>query len=79
MDIIKAYFPFSFDTKDVQNMIMKIAVYLIIGIVVGLVCTVIGFVPVIGGIVAWLIGGIVGLYLLGGIALTVLDYYKVIK
>ena len=79
MDIIKAYFPFSFETKDITNMILKIAVYLIIGIVVGLVCTVIGFIPVVGGIVGWLIGGIVGLYLLGGIALTVLDYCKIIK
>ena len=79
MDIIKAYFPFSFGTTDTTNMILKIAVHLIIGIVVGLVCTVIGFVPVVGGIVGWLIGGIVGLYLLGGIALTVLDYFKVIK
>ncbi|MBQ2893257.1 MAG: hypothetical protein IJE24_03895 [Oscillospiraceae bacterium] len=79
MDMIKAYFPFSFDTKDVKTLIIKIVVYLVIELVVGLVCGLIGLIPLIGGIIGWLVGGVVGLYCLAGIVFAVLDYFKILK
>ena len=79
MDQIKAYFPFSFDTKDVKTLLIKIVVYLILDLIVGLVCRVIGFFPFVGGIIGWLVYGVASLYVLVGIALAVLDYLKIIK
>lgn len=79
MDMIKAYFPFSFDTKDVKTLLIKIAVYIVLELIVGLVCGLIGLIPLIGGIIGWLIGGVVGLYCLAGIVFAVLDYFKILK
>ena len=79
MDMIKAYFPFSFDTKDVRTLLIKIAVYIVLGLIVGLVCGLIGLIPLVGGIIGWLIGGVVGLYCLAGIVFAVLDYFKILN
>jgi hypothetical protein len=79
MDMIKAYFPFSFDTKDVRTLLIKIAVYIVLELIVGLVCGLIGLIPLVGGIIGWLIGGVVGLYCLAGIVFAVLDYFKILK
>ena len=79
MDMIKAYFPFSFDTKDVKTLIIKIIVYVVLEALVGLVCGIIGLIPFIGPIVGWLVGTVVGLYCLAGIVFAVLDYFKILK
>jgi hypothetical protein len=79
MKLLKTYFPLSFDTKDIVTLLIKIAVYLVAGVIVGLVCAVIGFIPIIGGIIGWLVGTVVGLYVLGGIVLAVLDFLKILK
>ena len=79
MEMIKRYFPLSLNIKDVKDLVIKILIYLVLELVVGLICKVIGFVPAVGGIVAWAVGTVVGLYVLVGIVLAVLDYLKVLK
>ena len=79
MDMIKAYFPFSFDTKDVKALVIKIVIYIIVEAVVGLVCSVIGLIPIVGPIIGWLVGTVVGIYCLAGIVFAVLDYFKILK
>ena len=79
MDMIKRYFPLSMNVKDVKDLIIKIVVYVVVELLVGLVCKVIGFIPFVGGIVAWIIGTVVGIYVLAGIILAILDYLKILK
>ncbi len=79
MDMLKAYFPFSFDTKDVKTMIIKIVIYVVLTLLVALVCRVIGFIPFVGPVLGWLIGSAVGAYATAGIVFTVLNFCKVMK
>lgn len=72
MDSIKKLFPYSFGAADIKAMVIKIVVYLLASAVLGLV---IGLIPLVGGIVSWL----VGIYCTVGWILVVLDYLKVIK
>ena len=79
MDMIKTIFPYSFGAKDLKALAIKIVVYLVVGAIVGLLCGVIGLIPLLGAIIAWAVGGIVSIYCLAGIVIAVLDYMKVLK
>lgn len=72
MDMLKKFFPYSFGAKDVAGLVIKIIVYLVVSGILGFV---IGLIPLVGGLIASLIG----LYSTVGIVLTVLDYLKILK
>ena len=78
MDMLKKYFPFSFKAKDVKDLVINIVIYLVVSIVGGWVLGLIGAIPVIG-LIADLIGALLGLYCLVGIVLALLDYFKLLK
>lgn len=87
MDMLKKFFPFSWKyTKDVPNLIIGIILHIIGGILVGALITLSTFltawIPVVGGIIAWLLGiisSLVGVYILVGIVLQILVFAKVLK
>ena len=75
MDTLKKIFPYSFGTKDVKALVIKILVYLVASAVIGWVLGLLAGIPVIGviiGIVNWLIG----VYALIGIILVIVDFVK---
>ncbi len=72
MDMLKKYFPFSFGAADVKTLVIKVVIYLVVSAVAGFV---LGLIPFVGGIVAW----IIGLYCTVGWILAILDYLKVLK
>lgn len=85
---IKPLFPVTFNLdKFVQlsfasnaelfTMLVQIAVYLVAGIVLGVVLGLIGLLPILG-LVCGVIGSLFGLYSLAGIVLSVLKFAKVI-
>ena len=78
--MLKAFFPVSFGTKEVSSLVIRTIIYVlcavIAGAIVGLATLLVGWIPVVGAIVGWvlgIIGGIIGLYFL------VLAHFKVIK
>ena len=77
MENLKKYWPFSFRGEDVASMIVSIVIYVVIGIVSGVVCAVIGIAPLIGDLISWLGGSLVGVYPLVGIGLAVLNFLKI--
>ena len=86
MDMLRKFFPFSFkEKKDVAALIINVLLYIVAGIVIGFVLGLLGLlgaIPVIGTILALvlrLVSSIVELYILVGIVLSFLDYFKVIK
>ncbi len=82
MDMLKKLFPFSFGVKDVTDLVIKILVYVAVGVLVGLIGWVLGIIPLIGWILAlvWgIVGTLVGLYTLAGIVFAVLDFCKILK
>lgn len=87
MDTLKKFFPLSWKySKDVANVIVGILVHLIIGIVAGaliwLSTLIVGWIPVLGALVGWALGvvsAIVDLYVVAGIVIELLVFFKVIK
>lgn len=86
MDLLKKYWPRAFKTKDVGSLIVNILIYLIAGavitFVVKLVGGLLGIIPLLGGIIAAVLGllsYIIDLYCLVGIVLTILKLCKVVK
>lgn len=81
MDILKQIFPFSFGKKpDVTSLVITLILHLVASLAVSIVCALfalfdLGFLDFL----AWLIGTVSGAYITGGIVLTFLHYFKVIK
>lgn len=84
--MLKALFPVSFGTKEVSSLVIRTIIYIlcavIAGAIVGLATMLVGWIPVAGAIVGWvlgIIGGIIGLYFLAAIVVLFLAHFKVIK
>lgn len=79
MDMLKKYFPFSFqEKKDITALVINIVIYLVVGLVAGALIGLLAVIPVLG-IIFGLIGSVIGLYALVGIVFTCLDYFKLLK
>ena len=77
--MLKKIFPLSFKyIKDVPNLIIGIVLYLVAGIVGGVLLGIAGLIPVVG-IVVRIFGGLLDLYVLVGIIILLLVYFKIIK
>lgn len=87
MDALKKFFPYAFKKMDkVGDLVIGILIYFVVSVIAGLVVTLatalVSWIPVVGGLVGWILGlasGLVGLYCLIGIVLKILVYTKVIK
>lgn len=87
METLKKIFPLSWKyTKDVANLIIGIIVYLLVGVLAGVVIflatMLTGWIPLVGGIIGWalgVVGSLIGIYTLVGIILQLLVFFKVIK
>ena len=79
MDLLKKIFPLSFKyAKDVTALIVGIIIYLVVGAVGGLVIWLASGIPFVGWLVGAL-GGILDIYVVVGIVLQVLVFFKVVK
>lgn len=78
MDTLKKFFSFSFGSKDVAALVIKIIIYVVAGAVIGFLLGVIGKLPLVG-IITGLLGTLVGIYTTAGIVIAILDYCKVFK
>ncbi len=71
---LRRIFPFALNVTDLKSLLISVAIHLIIGVVGGVLVKIISIVPLIGTIVAWLLGLIFGLYVLIGLVLAVLTF-----
>ncbi len=71
---LRRIFPFALNVTDLRSLLISIAIHLIIGMVGGVLVKIISIVPLIGTIVAWLLGLVFGLYVVIGLILAVLTY-----
>ncbi len=79
MALLKKIFPYSFVAKkDVAALVINILIQLVVGIIAGVLIGILVKVPVLGIIIS-LIGGLVDLYVLAGIVISCLDYFKILK
>lgn len=79
MESIKKLFPYSFgEKKTVGALIVNILIQLLVGAVASVLIGVLAKIPIVG-ILVWIVGALVDLYVLVGIILSILDYMKVLK
>ena len=76
--MLKKVFPFSFGIKDLTDLIVKLILMVAAGIVISWIVGVVNLIPIVN-ILAGLVGGLAGLYVLASIVLAVLDYFKILK
>lgn len=72
--MLKKYFPAALMSTNSNAFIKAVVFYLVIGIVFGVICRVVGIIPIIGWLVAGIIGLVVGLYVLCGLVFSILIY-----
>ena len=84
--MLKTLFPVSFGTKDVTALVIRTIIYILLAIVAGaivaLATMLVGWIPVVGAIVGWVlgvIGSILGLYFLAAIVVLFLAHFNVVK
>ena len=78
MKTLKNLFPLSFKAKDgIAGLLINVLIQLVVGVIAGVLIGVLMNIPVINIIVA-IAGGLVDVYVLIGIVLSILDYCKVI-
>ena len=80
MDMLKKFFPFSFNfkAKDVKGLIISLLIYIVAGGVAGFVLGLLGGIAVIG-LVFQLIGWVLSIYTTVGIVLSVLVFLDILK
>ena len=78
MDFLKRVFPFSFGPADVKAFIITLVIYGIVGITVGFVIRLLSKLWLIGWIFG-IVGGLLDLYIVVGVILTILSFTKLIK
>ncbi len=79
MDILKKIWPYSFTAKkDIAALIIAIVIHIVGGVIIGFLVSLLTSIPLLGFIFK-LIGSLLGVYLLVGIVLLVLDYFKILK
>ena len=79
MELIKKIFPLSFTEKNtIGALIINILIQIIVCAVVGVLIGICAKIPVVG-IIIGAVGGLIGLYEIIGILLSILDYAKVLK
>ena len=79
MEQLKKYFPKSFGLEDVKALVIAILIYVVIDLLCGAVCWILGLIPLLGGIAAWIVGTVVGIYTTLGIVLAVVSFLKIVK
>ena len=78
MDLLKKFFPFAFKATELKSFIIALVVFVLVDVVCGFVIGLLAKIPVLG-IIFSLLGGLIGLYALIGIVLSILVFVKVLK
>lgn len=78
-NMLRKYFPRSFDVFEVKQLVVAILIYIGIDFVGGFASLLVRIVPFIGGILSWAVGTVCGIYTLAGIILAILSYLKIIE
>jgi len=91
MDFLKKFFPYSFGTTEVSNLVIRTIIYVVAIIIGGVLLGIIGIVngaiaalgipvlPALIGALLGLVGSLIELYCIAGIVIMFLAHFKVLK
>ena len=78
MEMLKKFFPYSFKSTNVKELLIVLVIYIIADAVCGAVIGLFGKIPVVG-LLCGIVGTVVGLYFLVAIFLAILHFVGVFK
>ena len=78
MELIKKLWPFSFETKSVSDLVLKAILYVILAALFSILMGVVNNVIVLN-VIMIIVGTLADIYLLAGLILLFLNYFKVLK
>ena len=78
MDLLKKLWPFSFETKSVSDLVLKAILYVILAALFSILMGVVNNVIVLN-VIMIIVGTLADIYLLAGLILLFLNYFKVLK
>ena len=53
---LRRLFPFALNVTDLRSLLISIVIHLIIGVIGGAIARIIGIIPLIGTLIAWILG-----------------------
>lgn len=78
METLRKIWPFSFETKNVSNLVIKAIIYVVVGSIFGALIGLCKQVPVLN-VIMYILAPLVDVYVVGGLVILFLSYFKVIK
>lgn len=78
MDTLKKFWPFSFGTVEVKDLVIRAIVYVVVATVFSILIGVLQNIAVVG-IIFTIIGALADIYATAGLVLLFLSHFKVIK
>ena len=78
MKTLKKIFPLSFQAKDMAQLIIYCLIYLVAGTVLVFLINILARIPVLG-LIFTLISSLVGIYIVAGLIILFLFYFKILK
>ena len=78
MDILKQIFPFSFKAKDAKGLIASVAIYIAVGFAGVIFLWALSFIPILD-FLSGILGFAIEVYVIAGVVLAFVDYFKLIK
>ncbi len=76
MNFIRRLFPLSFGVANRTDLIVRIVLFLVVGIVINAVCSVLGIFGFLVRISLWVLCVLTDLYILASIALVLINYFR---
>lgn len=78
MNLLRKLWPFSFETKSVSDLVLKAILYVILAALFSILMGVVSNIVVLN-VIMTIVGTLADIYLLVGLILLFLSYFKVIK
>ena len=78
MNLLRKLWPFSFETKSVSDLVLKAILYVILAALFSILMGVVNNVIVLN-VIMIIVGTLADIYLLVGLILLFLNYFKVLK
>lgn len=78
MEILKKIFPLSFRATDMAQLIIYCLIYIVVGTVLGFLIGILAKIPILG-LIFTLVSSLVEIYIVAGLIILFLYYFKILK
>ena len=78
MNFLKKYWPYSFESKTISNLITRVLIYALVAIVASVLMGILSKVSVLN-VILFIIAPLIDIYVVVGVVLLLLSFFEIIK